>query len=586
MKKKILACLAAAALAASCSAVFAASDTAADTVVLGKIYTSNANHDYAEALAVKDGKYVYVGNVEGVQKYIEDGSTKIIKNDGLVLAGATEGHGHYVMFSTLGVKNLFIEANTPEEILECLKKQIAAYPNDPIYVSWGWNNIKMKESKFDLDMRTEIDKICPDKMVIMYDNSGHNPFINSKAIEAAGLTPESEFAGGFIGKRADGRLNGLVMDTASTYVASKTIAKTPFINEEEFGNAMKLAENMLHANGYTNTFDAATTVFGDFFYKELYNYDNKTGLNIYVEGSLKLDPFEDVDQRIADAAKYNAEYTSKHFRPDMIKLFADGECVESLTGWVLKPYKNGAYGSQVWQTEKFDYVVKNANEKGIGIHVHASGDAATKQAVEAFIKSEPTAATPCGVNSIGHSRHITEEVKDEMAKHHIISSTNIAWRAYLSSQEEFIDRNFDRDFYMEGYPVKSLTDRGIIVTSSTDYPANSGAPCDVPAILEVAVNGSLNPALSPNDPIHGLDPKEAVDLETAFDIMTINGARQLQIEKERGSIEVGKYADFVLYDKDMTALPKDEIHTAKVKSVYFEGKEVYEAPKAAEEEQK
>lgn len=103
-------------------------------------------------------------------------------------------------------------------------------------------------------------------------------------------------------------------------------------------------------------------------------------------------------------------------------------------------------------------------------------------------------------------------------------------------------------------------------------PSNSGAPTTVSGIIEAAVNDTRGDMVA-----YQLDPSERVTVEEAVDIMTINGAIQLQIDDERGSIEVGKYADFLLFDKDFTSCEKDKIHEADVVSVYFEGNEAYTA---------
>ena len=548
----------------------------ADTVVYGKVYTSNKNHDYAQAFAVKNGKYIYVGDEAGVKKYIKKGYTKVINKHekGLITAGATEGHGHYVIAATMAYKNFMMTAGNEEEIVKYLKKHIEKNPNEKMYFTYGWDNVKLMPVKETIDIRSALDKVCKDKIVIMMDNTGHNCFLNSKAIEAAGFTPNTEIKGGFISKDANGRLLGLASDIATNYVVANVLAKQDFMTTKDFAGSVNIAENQLHSYGYTNYFDAYTSFFGEVAYKGLSEYDKNTGLTINMGASYKIDPFQDINKSINEVASFKEKYTTKHLMPDSVKLFADGECVESMSGWVLTPYKDGSTGTQVWATNVINNVVKIANQKGLSVHIHASGDAAVQQAVEAFIKSEKTAKN--GIpNCIGHTRNVTEKVKDLMARHHIYSATNICWRLALRSQEDYIDKNFNRDFYMAGYPMKSLLKRGIIMTSSTDYPANSGAPCDMPSIIEMAVNGTVSNKLIPANQVFSLDENELITVEQALDVFTINGAKQLGIDKERGSIEVGKYADFIFLDKDITTSELNKIHNAKVDTVYFEGKKVY-----------
>ena len=582
--KKHFSAVAAAALSASlivgCTTTNVATEaTAADTVVFGKIYTSNAKRDYAEAFAVKDGKYVYVGSAAGAKKFIKDGTTAVIDNrgKGLVMAGATEGHGHYVVAATMAYKGFLMteHVGSEKEIVDYLKKHIAKYPNEKLYLTHGWDNQSMLTTKDKIDMRAALDKVCPDKVVIMMDDSGHNCFLNSKAIKAAGLTAKTKIEGGFIAKNKEGRLLGLVSDIAANYVIANVIAKSDFMTSEDFARSIKLCEDQLHSLGYTNYFDAYTNLFGEAAYKGISEYDKSTGLTINLGAAYKVDGFNNLDQAIETTVAYKNRYSTKHFNPSSIKLFADGECVESYSGWVKTPYKDGSTGTQVWPTKTFNYLVKAANAKGIAIHTHASGDAAVEQAVNAYILSEPTSKATLH-NCVGHTRNVTEATKDLMAKHDIYTATNIGWRLGWTADLPGLWTKIDRTYYMDGYPLKSMIDRGIVVTSSTDYPSNCGAPCDIANIIELAVNGTLDSALYPTDKIFSYDKKELIGVEEALDVFTINGAKQLGLEKERGSIEVGKYADFLFLATDITTAPKNEIHKGQVKTVFFEGKKVFE----------
>ena len=163
---------------------------AADLVVYGKIYTSKSTGDYAEAFAVKDGKYVYVGDEAGAGKYIEQGVTEVIdmRGEGLIVSGGTEGHGHYIVASELAVMDALVGGGTPEEIIANMKAHVEANPDKKAYFVQGWETGgAMLEAKFTYNMRAALDAICSDKVLIMMDNVGHNAFMNTKAFEAAAI---------------------------------------------------------------------------------------------------------------------------------------------------------------------------------------------------------------------------------------------------------------------------------------------------------------------------------------------------------------------------------------------------------------
>ncbi len=559
------------ALAVICgSGVLSNDSDAADTVVYGKIYTSD-DGKYVEAFAVKDGRYVYVGDEKGVESYIGK-NTKVIdhRGKGLIMSGATEGHGHYAMEGILEYMGMTVEGSTEAEILRNVEKYVAAHPDNEVYYTFGWSNTAMLNVKDKIDMCTKLDAICSDKAMMIGDDTGHNAFVNTKALDMAGVTVETVIEGGVIGI-VDGKLSGLVSDMANNYVLKKAISTSRIISEKDYAGVCEAMEDALHSKGYTYYQDGWMNYFGTQSMDCLSTYDEKVGLQIFASGSYKIDSYEeDWGAELDNAVSLMNKYPTAHLSYNTIKLFADGESVESGSGWMIETYVDGTHGTQVWKTDVMNAIVKAANEKGLSVHIHAQGDAAVEQAVNAFIDAESTAAD--GVyNGICHGRNITEETKDKMAEHGIYGAININWRTIITEDLVYmIDQRLSVELTKAGYPIKSLLDRGIVVTSSTDVPAASGTPTTVSGIIEVAVNDTRS-----DKKVYQLDPSERVTVEEAMDIMTINGATQLQIDDERGSIEVGKYADFLLFDKDFTTCEKDKIHEANVISVYFEGNEAY-----------
>ena len=570
---------------AGCSNGSSSSSNVADTVVYGKIYTSNSNRDYAQALAVKDGKYVYVGTEDGVKQYVKDGTTKVVdyRNKGLIMAGATEGHGHYAGQGMLSYLNVAVEGTTEQEILNNVKKYVQDNPNKEFYYTFGWDNVAMLETKTKIEMKSQLDAICSDKIMVIVDNSGHNAFCNTKAFEEAGVTTSTTVDGGTFHKTSSGELSGLVEDLAFNYILKKALATKPFVLESDYEGICQSMEKTLHSYGYTYYQDGWLNYFDNQLVNCLSEYDKKHGLTIIASGSHKIDSFDDWKTEVDKAEQYMNKYPTAHLKYDVIKLFADGESVEGGSGWLKEGYGDGSHGTQVWQDDVINSITKAANEKGISIHVHSQGDAATEQVVNACIAAE-SVKTDNVYNGICHGRNITADSKKKMGEHNIYAAENINWRVLnsqeavnkiadqisITTEEEGKAVELVEKIAKEGYPIKSLLDAGVNVSSSTDVPAASGAPVTVCGIIEVAVNDTR-----PDMNVWQLDPSERVGIEDALDIMTINGAKQLKCSNERGSIETGKYADFLLINKDITTCDKDKIHEGEVETVYFEGKEVY-----------
>ena len=548
----------------------------ADTVVYGKVYTSNAHQDYASAFAVKDGKYVYVGTEDGVTPYIQEGTTTIIdyRTKGMVMAGATEGHGHYVGYGALAYLNLAVGGSTPEEILANVQEFVEKNPNKQAYYTFGWDNVALLSIKEKIDMKSKLDEICNDKVLLIGDDSGHNAFFNSKAAEVAGVTKDSHIVGGVLSKGENGELLGLATDMAMNYFLKYAVSTQKIIQESDYEGVVKTMEAALHSFGYTNYQDGWTNYFGTQFMDALSEHDKKTGLSVVIGGSYKIDSYDDWKTEFTKAQECCKKYPTNRFKFNTVKLFADGEAVESGSGWLIDEYANGTHGTQVWDDDTMNAIVKAANEAGMSMHVHTQGDGAARQVVNAYINAE-SSQTGNIYNGIVHGRNVTAETKKQMGQHHIYAAENINWRVLIPKgrESEEIETIFaDMSTYTAGYPIKSLINNGVLVTSSTDVPAAAGAPTTVPGIIEVAVNDTRG-----DFEVVQLDESERVSVEQAMDIMTINGAKQLQMEDERGSIEVGKYADFIFINKDISSCAKDKIHEGVVEKVYFEGKEVYTA---------
>ena len=548
----------------------------ADIVVYGKVYTSNVHQDYASAFAVKDGKYVYVGTEDGVTPYIQEGTTTIIdyRSKGMVMAGATEGHGHYVGYGALAYLNLAVGGSTQEEILANVKEFVEKNPNKQAYYTFGWDNVALLSIKEKIDMKSKLDEICNDKVLLIGDDSGHNAFFNSKAAEVAGVTKDSHIVGGVLSKGENGELLGLATDMAMNYFLKYAVSTQKIIQESDYEGVVKTMEAALHSFGYTNYQDGWTNYFGTQFMDALSEHDKKTGLSVVIGGSYKIDSYDDWKTEFAKAQECCKKYPTNRFKFNTVKLFADGEAVESGSGWLIDEYANGTHGTQVWDDDTMNAIVKAANEAGMSMHVHTQGDGAARQVVNAYINAE-SSQTGNIYNGIVHGRNVTAETKKQMGQHHIYAAENINWRVLIPKgrESEEIETIFaDMSTYTAGYPIKSLINNGVLVTSSTDVPAAAGAPTTVPGIIEVAVNDTRG-----DFEVVQLDESERVSVEQAMDIMTINGAKQLQMEDERGSIEVGKYADFIFINKDISSCAKDKIHEGVVEKVYFEGKEVYTA---------
>ena len=307
--------------------VVASNEEYADTVVYGTVYTAEDN-DTVEAFAIKDNKFIYVGDKVGATAYVKDGVTKVIDNTGkgLVIPACTEGHGHFVGIDAL-VRMLPGYFAEYDDVVKILAEAMKQEPKPEYFLSWGWTHTKFMENiDTSKSYAEEIEKIAPGIPVVLIDTSGHNAMCNVTALKKAGVYNGEKVRGGAVSFTDSGVPNGLIGDEIVPYVIERVIDFDK-IDEEIYLEACKNAINTLHKRGFTNYYDAYINYFTDApFYKYLNVLDNKNELNVNIETCFAVRSYNDHEykEKIDYVVEMGDKYHSKHFYPYNIKLFADG----------------------------------------------------------------------------------------------------------------------------------------------------------------------------------------------------------------------------------------------------------------------
>ncbi len=558
----------------------------ADLVVYGKVYTAEKENDgLCEAFAVKDGKYIYVGDRAGAADYVEEGVTKIIDNTGkgLIIPGCTEGHGHFIGIDALVRMMPGYFVADYESLLDLLREKMNGGKKPEFFMSWGFDYIKFSEVMDpDRNYAEEIEAIAPGIPVVMIDTAGHQALCNLTALRKAEIAGGEKVRGGNVYQTSDGVPNGLVSDELVPYVIEKAI-DLQHLDAEIYRTACKNAVSTLHQRGFTNYFDAYINYLaGTALYPYLKELDEKGELGINAATTYTVRSFEAkaYREKMDILIKEGEKYRTTHFDPLILKLFADG-VVESKTGWVLGEYPNAApgqeHGNIVWTPEELKEIAAYANAKGIPVHTHTYGDGACRAVIDAYIYAEERSGKKRH-NTMAHVRNITPEDVRRCAEHDIGIAENMIWHCMDIPEENHevivkqMSAAYPEGIYGSGYPMKSLMDAGVTVSSSTDAPAAESIKGSIQNIIEVAVTG-----ITPGEEYRAYAPGELLTVREALQCLTIDGARQLGIGEKCGSVKVGKNADFVILDTDFLDFEGEAlrtIHRTKIKNVYFEGREV------------
>ena len=544
----------------------------ADLVVYGKIFTSESN-EIVEAFAVKDGKYVYVGDRKGAERFVEDGKTEVVDytDKGLVMPGCGNGHAHYSMghaiqsVGTIVSREDSVEKFLTEIVPAAVKK---ARDNGATAIfGMGWNIMTFQKN---MPTRQQLDKICSDIPMYFADEEGHKGLVNTIALVNAGIMKEDgtvlkrEIRGGEIMMSSDGTPTGYLKEQAGTYVRSFLDNENLFPVATAKANMAKIQEQLL-SEGYTMYLDGYSTYFfNDNFYEAAQQMDNDGNLHFVLGTAYELDSWMDVDARLAQAIDAK-KFASTRVKPNWMKLFMDGT-VETGTGFIEPLYPDGHQGIPNWTEDELTEITRKVNEAGITMHVHVMGNKGVERIVNALINGGKDEMR----NTLVHVYRANEADFQRMADHNIYVTEGMLWHHATDELQEELSRILPESMGDKGYPMKSYFDHGVTVSSHSDFPALSGAPDDPFGIMEIAVTGVYH--LENAKPWW---PEELITREQALEALTINVAKQMFIEDERGSVKEGKYADFLLVDKDVLACPVTEIHEAKPEATYFEGKKVF-----------
>lgn len=578
MKKSIIAFAFAVLLAAGCK------NNVADTVIFGTVYTADTDTPSAEAIAIKDGKFVYVGDKAGAGAYVKKGVTEIIDHTGkgMIMPGCFEGHAHYIMGNSLGCMGGLSLDPLNDDVKSFFEKLKLAYTDakgngKSCIFGFGWNYLTFLTQG--MPTREQLDAISPDVAVFIHDSEGHKSLANSVCLRNAGIIDDDgnvlkgEVRGGDICKDANGKPNGLLLEQAVAYVRNRGLNFDEILTDEVASQAILMSQQMLLANGYVSYMDGWSNFFGTPRYYEVANKLDAAGkLNLLLGMSYEFDSScEDVDTELAKAFE-GRKYTKGHVNANYVKLFIDGT-VEGGTGLTTEPYPDGHPGIANWEEDEVTDITGKANAQGFTMHVHTMGDGAVHRCVNAFVAKGTKEAR----NTLVHVRNMPQEDFQRVADNDIVVVSGMLWHVLPDEVWEQVRSVTPASVSWKSYPMKSYFDNGIVMTSHCDFPATSGSPYDPFGIMEIAVTGSAPYPGEPGRYTKPWWPEELITREQALQALTINGAWQMHCENERGSIKVGKYADFLLVDNDVLECQVQDIHNTKVVSTWFEGEKVYQA---------
>lgn len=539
---------------------------AADTIFLGgPIVTVNAKNEEVEALAVKDGKIVALGQQADIKKNWSDSKTKVIDLNGRTLMpGFVEPHVHIVLTSM--VEGLWLDLSNftlPYDTLDTISTKLRAALKNVPPGGWlaGFGVDPSRTSPFMAELTTEVlDKVSTDVPIFIVNQSGHIAYVNTKAFEVAGVTNKTPNppGGGIYVKDAQGNLTGKLIEPPS-YLPFQ--AKMPVPTKAQLIEAMRKTTKRLATKGITTS--AEITVGANLGLENelgLYEYLMANGglpvrVRAYLYGSAIPKGFNAIKPNQGD----------DRLRFVGVKFLADGS-TQGLTAALNEPYTYPAgtenKGSLNYKTETLLNKIRPYFDQGWQISIHANGDRAIDQALENYSTLLAAVAQPEKRRlRIEHFTITKPEQLIQTKKLGVVPGFTIGHVHYWG--EPFHNQIVGPSRANRIDASASMKKEGIRFAYHSDSPVSPYGP------LKYITQGVTRVWQSPLERVLG--PKERVSVDDAIRAVTIDAAYQMMSDHEVGSLEAGKLADFVVLEKNPRVTPPAQIADIKVLETWVGG---------------
>lgn len=551
------------------AAVAATSKESADLILKnGVIYTVDNDRSQAEAVAVKNGVIVYVGNNEGVASF-KGTNTKIVDLKGkMVLPGFIDNHNHsYLMAESLFWLDLS-SYSTLEEYKKAIQDYLKEHPDVKQLRGIGWNVDLVSSQSNGLQPKEWLDELVPDIPAVFITNAHHSLWVNSKALENAKIDKNTKDPDGGVFER-DPKTNepiGIVHEFSAQNLVINALP-VPDFTVEEYKAALLAFQATAAERGVTSVLvpvhyptESLIDAFGEL--------EKEDKLTLRYEVALWVDPYEGIEQ-IESFVEKREEHKGGLFQINSVKIFMDGVFAAG-TAYLHESYIHmpNHHGHPVWDEAVFKETVAALDKEGFRIHIHAIGDAGVTESLDGFEEAAEANGKRDSRHEITHLHLVQADDVARFKNLGVIPVVQPFWFAKNDSYAKAIGEERANHVFR----MKSYFDAGIPVASASDFPVNDFWP------LKAVQMGVTRLAPGETDPNKVLWPEERVSLDQMITSYTLNGAYANFREEETGSIEEGKEADLVILEKNLFEIPEAEISETTILMTIFEGEEVFRHP--------
>jgi predicted amidohydrolase YtcJ len=537
----------------------------------GTILTMEEKPSGAEAVATLGDKIVAMGKKAFIQK-MAGPATQVVDLRGKTLVpGLNEPHNHFAAHGIYALRMVNLQSpplgpvSRMKDLVEVLREKAGKTPKGEWIGGRGYDDTLMEEKRH--PTRHDLDQVSTEHPIFITHVSGHLSVANSKALALAGVTKDSvEPPGGVIRKDPKtGEPDGVLEEMPAQTLVFPHLPPLTMVHRLE---AMAKASMDYLPAGVASCSDAGVVFPGVGSPAEIVAYQRakKQGLV-----PIRMTMMVGVEFLLGPDGKspsFVTGFGDDHLKIGPAKIIVDGS-IQGYTGWLAKPYHvpfkgDSSYrGYPVTAPEKLNRLVLEAHKAGCQIAAHGNGDAAIDAILDAYQLAHKEFPRPDARHRIEHCQMAREDQLDRMAELKVSPSFFASHTYYWGDRHKAIFMGPERAQRIS--PLKSALKRGIKFTLHSDCPVTPVSPlfCVFAAVNRITRNGEV------------LGPEFRLTPEEALRAVTIDAAWQTFDEKIKGSIEVGKLADFTILAENPLAVPSERIKDIKIEEVIIGGKSVY-----------
>jgi predicted amidohydrolase YtcJ len=538
----------------------------ADLLIVGApVYTADPARPWADAVAVRAGRVGAVGPERDLAE-LRGPSTRVLRLDGgLVLPGFQDAHVHTAA-GGLELAQCDLHEVEPAAYAATVARYAADHPGDPWVLGGGW---VMDAFGTGGPHRSALDAVVADRPVLLESTDGHSAWVNGLALELAGITRATpDPPRGRIERDASGEPTGALHEAAKALVGD--LAPEP--GQAEWEAAIERGQAHLHRLGITAWQDAAVEPDMLAAYRAVAERGRLTGRAV---AALRWE-VEAGGAQLADLVERRRTGTVGRLRASAVKIFSDG-VFENRTAAMLEPYLDadgrptGNLGIGMLAADELARVVTALDAEAFDVHVHAIGDRAVRDALDAFQAAAAANGRRDARHQIAHLQFVHPDDRPRFRRLGVVANAQPFWSCLDGYMRELTLPFLAPERAGWQYPWASLRRAGAVLAFGSDWTVSTANPLEE---IEVAVR-----RVDPGDPDgEPFLPDERVDLPAALDAFTSGSAYALRLEAETGSVTPGKLADLAVLDRDPFDPAAGPIAGARVLATLVEGEPVHADP--------